>query len=264
MRRLRLSISNNRKSVVRHSATVESPISAARESHSLPTDNNNNNNNNQRVTMSSNGECPTTGGKEVPRNNSQTMVARTRWLALKTIDYTDEKGVQRKWDIASRTTKQRDVPDAVIIIPILKSIKNNTLETIVVEQYRPPIASYAMEFPAGLVDKNETPEHAAMRELWEETGYLGVVDTSFERHELCMSPGLCDETINIVIINVDLDDPQNANPKQHQDEGENITVKRVPLTAGFKQVLGTSSGMPISMLYSFAVGLEMGAKLLKK
>lgn len=192
------------------------------------------------------------------------MVARTRWLALKTIDYTDETGVSRKWDIASRTTKQRDVPDAVVIIPILRSKKNDILETIVVEQYRPPIASYAMEFPAGLVDRNESPQHAAMRELWEETGFVGDVDTSFDMHELCMSPGLCDETINIVVINVDLDDPRNANPKQHQDEGENITVKRVPLSAGFKQVLGTSSGKPISMLYSFAVGLEMGAKLLRK
>ncbi len=210
----------------------------------------------------------TTSPKEVaknvqPRNNTQVMVARTRWLALKTIDYTDDKGVRRKWDIASRTTKLRDVPDAVVIIPILRSKKNNTLETLVVEQYRPPIASYSMEFPAGLVDKNEAPEQTAVRELWEETGYIGVVDTTFAKDELCMSPGLCDETINIIVVNVDLDDPQNANPKQHQEETESITVKRVPLSVGFKQVLGSSPSMPISMLYSFAVGLEMGAKLLQ-
>jgi 8-oxo-dGTP pyrophosphatase MutT (NUDIX family) len=32
-----------------------------------------------------------------------------------------------------------------------------------------------MEFPAGLVDDNETPAEAAIRELKEECGYVGEV-----------------------------------------------------------------------------------------
>lgn len=33
-----------------------------------------------------------------------------------------------------------------------------------------------MEIPAGLVDARETPEECAIRELYEETGYHGVVE----------------------------------------------------------------------------------------
>jgi len=43
------------------------------------------------------------------------------------------------------------------------------------KQYRPPIDKVVIEVPAGLVDAGETAEQAAVRELKEETGYVGVV-----------------------------------------------------------------------------------------
>ena len=201
--------------------------------------------------------------KKAPRRLSADVVGSTKWLSLKTLHWTDEEGHERKWDVASRTTKQESVPDAVVIIPIMKSVMKNTIETLLVEQYRPPISKYALEFPAGLIDKGETAQQTAVRELWEETGYVGTVDTTFGAEELCMTPGLSDETVQIVVVNVDLDDPRNNNPKQHQDEGESITVSKIPLTLGLKKVLETSPSMPISLLYSFAIGLEMGAKYFK-
>jgi ADP-ribose pyrophosphatase len=33
----------------------------------------------------------------------------------------------------------------------------------------------SLEFPSGLIDANEKPEEAALRELKEETGYVGKV-----------------------------------------------------------------------------------------
>jgi ADP-ribose diphosphatase len=44
-------------------------------------------------------------------------------------------------------------------------------KVVVVKQFRFGVAKTTVEIPAGLIDKGETPEQAAMRELKEETGY---------------------------------------------------------------------------------------------
>jgi 8-oxo-dGTP pyrophosphatase MutT (NUDIX family) len=48
-------------------------------------------------------------------------------------------------------------------------------EIVLQKQYRPPIDKVVIEIPAGLVDEGETAEQAAVRELREETGFVGVV-----------------------------------------------------------------------------------------
>lgn len=200
--------------------------------------------------------------RQIPTLDSVTDVGATKWLALKTIDYTDANGVKRKWDCATRTTKQgMDEPDAVVIVPILQSKKTKTLETLLVYQFRPPIGKYSVEFPAGLIDKGESAHDAGLRELKEETGFVGTINQDFQESMiLCMSPGICDETVKIVVVNVDMDQEENQNPIQVLDEGEDIIVKRVDLMTGLKDMIAAGSEMPVSFLYSFALGLEIGKR----
>jgi hypothetical protein len=77
-----------------------------------------------------------------------------------------------------------------------------------------------------------------------------------------MSPGLCDETVHVVLVEVDLDNPYNhGTPPQPQlVDGEHCVVKRVGLQDGFKEILDSGTPMPIMGLYLFAVGFELGAK----
>lgn len=43
---------------------------------------------------------------------------------------------------------------------------------ILVKQFRPAMRESTLEIPAGSIDQNETPHEAAVRELFEETGYV--------------------------------------------------------------------------------------------
>ncbi len=48
-------------------------------------------------------------------------------------------------------------------------------EILLVRQYRPAVEDWTLELPSGHVDKGETPDQAARRELLEETGYHATV-----------------------------------------------------------------------------------------
>ena len=58
-------------------------------------------------------------------------------------------------------------PDWVLILA--RTTKGKWVMT---EQYRHGTGKIALEFPAGIIDKGETPEEAAVRELQEECGYV--------------------------------------------------------------------------------------------
>lgn len=48
-------------------------------------------------------------------------------------------------------------------------------EIVLQKQFRPPVGKVTIEIPAGLVDAGEDAAESAVRELKEETGYLGTV-----------------------------------------------------------------------------------------
>jgi 8-oxo-dGTP pyrophosphatase MutT (NUDIX family) len=48
-------------------------------------------------------------------------------------------------------------------------------EILLQKQFRAPLNKITIELPAGLVDEGETVEQAAVRELKEETGFVGTV-----------------------------------------------------------------------------------------
>jgi 8-oxo-dGTP pyrophosphatase MutT (NUDIX family) len=208
--------------------------------------------------------CDSGGGLFSSRVVSHKDVASTRWLKLQTITYTDQTGRSRLWDSVTRCHEGRAASiassgvDAVVILALLKSAATQTVETLLVRQFRPPVGRVTIELPAGLVDAGESPEQAALRELKEETGFIGTVASC--SGSVCMSPGVCDETVKLVVVDVDLDSKANQNPSQALEETEFISVTRVPvgsLTAELRR-LEAEGAMPIEGLYLLAVGLEMG------
>ena len=59
-------------------------------------------------------------------------------------------------------------PDWVLILA-----RTTEGKWVMTEQYRHGTGKIALEFPAGIIDKGETPEQAALRELQEEVAYHG-------------------------------------------------------------------------------------------
>ena len=79
----------------------------------------------------------------------------------------DATGKRRSWDVATRTTRPGDDGagcDAVAILALLRR-GGDSVDTLLVQQYRPPVDAVTVELPAELIDEGETAEEAALREL---------------------------------------------------------------------------------------------------
>lgn len=131
-------------------------------------------------------------------------------------------------------------------------------QTLLVKQFRPPMESYTLELPAGLIDPGESAATAAVRELLEETGYTASVRSVSPA--ACMSAGLTNETVQLVHVDVDLDAPENASPKQASEDEADIVVLRVPLS-GMEEEMRKQAAAGVSVyhgLWMFTAGLALG------
>ena len=191
----------------------------------------------------------------------QEIVHATPWLQFKHLSYLDPTGRTRSWDMVGRATKKPGaVADAVCVLATLKK-KGEPDDVLLVRQFRPPMGGETIELPAGLVDEHERAEHTALRELEEETGYVGKVAGSIPvTPGLPLSPGLSDETVRLVRVVVDLDDAANTAPKQKLEGSEFITVMRVR-KRGLRRTLDELANQGYHVfagLYTLALGMELG------
>ncbi|KAM4812937.1 ADP-sugar pyrophosphatase isoform X1 [Urocitellus parryii] len=123
---------------------------------------------------------------------------------------------KRTWETVKRTTRKGQSADGVAVIPVLQRTLHYEC-IVLVKQFRPPMGGYCLEFPAGLIDDNESPEAAALRELEEETGYKG--DVAECSPVVCMDPGLSNCTTHIVTVTINGDDAENVRPKPKPGDG---------------------------------------------
>ena len=121
-----------------------------------------------------------------------------------------------------RTAKESDfvhisTSDWISIVAITSDRK-----VIMVEQYRHGSDSVQIDLPGGAIDQDETPEHAALRELQEETGYSG--HEAIHIGQFNPNPALFKNNYYIFFI-------PNAIPVSTQslDDAEDIKIKIIPL-----------------------------------
>lgn len=99
------------------------------------------------------------------------------------ITFRDPEGKTRLWESAERLTRPKGCDiDAIGVAAILDdpSQPDQSPRIVLQKQWRAPADAVVIEIPAGLMDPGESAEECALRELKEETGYVGkVMEGSF-------------------------------------------------------------------------------------
>jgi ADP-ribose pyrophosphatase len=111
---------------------------------------------------------------------------------------------------------------AVAIVPILDERR-----VLLVRQFRYPVGEVLLEIPAGTISDGEDPERCALRELEEETGYLG--DLSY----LCtlfLAPGYSTERIHLFIAT------NLKRTKQNPDEDEILELVEMTIEEAISMI----------------------------
>jgi 8-oxo-dGTP pyrophosphatase MutT (NUDIX family) len=111
-----------------------------------------------------------------------------------------------------------DARDWVITIPVIESQKEK--QFVMVWQWRHGSHTLSLEFPGGVSEPKENPEDAAVRELYEETGYKPGKITKLG--EFNPNPAIMSNMVHIFLAE-DLCD----NGKQVLDENEYVEVALV-------------------------------------
>ncbi|XP_004691307.2 PREDICTED: ADP-sugar pyrophosphatase isoform X1 [Condylura cristata] len=198
-------------------------------------------------------DCPQNAKQSII---SEELISEGKWVRLEKTTYTDPTGKTRTWETVKRTTRKGESADGVSIIPVLQRTLHYEC-IILVKQFRPPMGAYCLEFPAGLIDSDESPEAAALRELEEETGYKG--DIAECSPAVCMDPGLSNCTTHIVTVTINGDDPENVRPKPKPGDGEFVEVISLPKNGLLQRLsaLVTEEHLTVdARVYSYALALQ--------
>ncbi|MBN2695063.1 NUDIX hydrolase [bacterium] len=141
---------------------------------------------------------------------SEKTLFEGKWLVLKAAQM--KKGdFYWDWEFIQRKNNRH----AVVIIP--KLIPSNRY--LLIKEYRAAIDSFVIAFPAGLSEGDKI-ENEALRELEEESGYIGVVKSVSPI--LNTSPAISSSTFQAVFVEIDENLLENRKPIQKLENSESI------------------------------------------
>jgi ADP-ribose pyrophosphatase len=153
------------------------------------------------------------------RKISEKVVFRGKWLSLKESLFVNRNDEQVTWEIVERTR-----PNLVVVV-LAKLVPSNRF--VLIRQFRHTLDGSIIGFPAGIIElgRRRDPDavrREALRELREETGYLGrITGTS---PPLKTHSGIMDQESLLLRAEIDETLPENRAPVQELEPGEEIEV----------------------------------------
>ena len=98
-------------------------------------------------------------------------------------------------ELPDRKYSKREIVEHAGAVAIVAVDKDGKI--ILIKQFRKPVESVLLEIPAGRIEPNEDPEHTALRELEEETGFKAKKITKLV--EYFSTPGFSNEVLHIYL-----------------------------------------------------------------
>ena len=150
------------------------------------------------------------------KKTDERLLYQGDWLRMKEIVLANASGDPIRWEMVERRASRTTLAIHAILQPSGRHL--------LIRQFRPPIGGWILTFPAGVAESEDIAAEA-VRELKEETGYLGRVMEISPR--LKVNAAIMNENSYLVSMEVDETDPDNANPRQALDPAEEIQVHLV-------------------------------------
>ena len=121
----------------------------------------------------------------MPKILNQKLIFKSKLFNIKQADI-EFNGTTMKYEIISGTGS-----GAVMVVPFIEN------DIIFIKEYAAAIDDYMITFPKGKIDKGETIEEAANRELQEEVGYKSKEIKLIKK--LYLAPGYIDHMTYVMI-----------------------------------------------------------------
>ena len=154
----------------------------------------------------------------MPKILKQKSIFKSKLFDIKQADI-EFNGITMKYEIISGTGN-----GAVMVVPFIEN------DIIFIKEYAAAIDDYMITFPKGKIDKGETIEEAANRELQEEVGYKSKEIKLIKK--LYLAPGYIDHMTYVMVAkelsvsSLSGDEPEDLEViRVHRDDVTNFLDK---------------------------------------
>lgn len=197
------------------------------------------------------------------RHFANKVVYTGHWLRMHKLDFITSAGHAGSWEFVSRPHRCGSY-DGVQILATVQD--QGFLKLITIAMYRFPLQKYVLEMPSGKLDgADSSPQHAAIRELKEESGYIASARCVRGMGPVVYNdPWKSNECARTVLLEVDGALPENQWPQQALDPEEDATVHLLRMDRLDREIreLAQAKGYEIdSRLYSLGLGLAFGGNM---